>query len=411
VPYRITFVFDSASGTSNKDAAVMRESVRHCLRALAACNTAYLRTHADVPSLVGSGVLLDDAPTHDEWQDVGTTLKTGIGSWVDLAAWRTAELRVRHGQRGIAPVFKPDYASTAGLGRITFVLDSFPSLTPVDRQNAHTAIAYCLRALTASNVAYLRAHPETPRLFQSGVVYQEEPPGAEDWADIGTCRKLGWGDCFPTGTLLLKDDMTLVPVDEIQVGDRIWGRDAWTQVEAKVAKGTLSVDVVLTNSGDAIKLTSDHHFFVGRCSKHGRDCSCPLSERTTERVPLRELQPRDVLVSPEHLPWKRPEVHQRLRQCVDILRVRAVETDIFEAPCFDIQTSDHYVYLPEQDVTVSNCEDLACWRAAELQVFEGIRAYPTFLWRARPRGGALYHIQVRYPDDRVEDPSRRLGMR
>jgi hypothetical protein len=41
-----------------------------------------------------------------------------------------------------------------------------------------------------------------------------------------------------------------------------------------------------------------------------------------------------------------------------VLRVKKVEKNIGEAPCWDIQTSDHYVYLPEHDVTVSNCDDL-----------------------------------------------------
>jgi len=60
---------------------------------------------------------------------------------------------------------------------------------------------------------------------------------------------------------------------------------------------------------------------------------------------------------------------------------------------------------------VGDCEDLACWRAAELQVRDGIMAWPTFVWKIRPDGGYLYHIQVKYPDGRIEDPSRRLGMR
>ena len=102
--------------------------------------------------------------------------------------------------------------------------------------------------------------------------------------------------------------------------------------------------------------------------------------------------------------------------------------------CRDIQTSDHYVYLPEHDVTVSNCEDLACRRAAELNVRYGIRAFPTFVYRRRPNGSYLYHILTARPDMvpnqgdlyrltnagwklrtdtaviPTEDPSRHLGM-
>ena len=117
--------------------------------------------------------------------------------------------------------------------RITMVLDVFAR--EQDRAVAHQCVAHCLKALTLCDVAYLRANPQVPLLYQSGVHYEEEPPGQEDWQDIPTTLSLGYGDC----------------------------------------------------------------------------------------------------------------------------------------------------------------EDLCCWRAAELQVRSGIAAWPYFIWRRRPRGGLLYHIQVR----------------
>lgn len=133
--------------------------------------------------------------------------------------------------------------------RVTFVLEVFRSAR--DRQVAHKSVCHLLKALTLCDVDWLREHKEAPLLYKSGVHYEEEAPGRDDWQDIPTTLAMGYGDC----------------------------------------------------------------------------------------------------------------------------------------------------------------EDLACWRAAELQVRYGIRAWPTFLWRRRPRGGLLYHIQVLHPDGRVEDPSRRLGMR
>lgn len=70
-----------------------------------------------------------------------------------------------------------------------------------------------------------------------------------------------------------------------------------------------------------------------------------------------------------------------------------------------------------------DCEDLACWRAAELQQ-RGVaaQAFASFKERTDDNGKShrLYHIRVRYkrPDPKapggfrlvVEDPSRRLGM-
>ena len=60
---------------------------------------------------------------------------------------------------------------------------------------------------------------------------------------------------------------------------------------------------------------------------------------------------------------------------------------------------------------IADCEDLAAWRAAELNVRQGIAAKP--VWRSFPRkdGSTLYHILVEYPDGRTEDPSRILGMK
>lgn len=41
-----------------------------------------------------------------------------------------------------------------------------------------------------------------------------------------------------------------------------------------------------------------------------------------------------------------------------LLRVKQVDRNVAEMPCWDITTDDHRVYLPEHDVTVSQCDDL-----------------------------------------------------
>jgi hypothetical protein len=56
-----------------------------------------------------------------------------------------------------------------------------------------------------------------------------------------------------------------------------------------------------------------------------------------------------------------------------------------------------------------DCEDLACWRVAELLV-EGHDVQPYFTWRL-VGNTLLYHIMVRYADGRIEDPSKVLGMK
>ena len=56
----------------------------------------------------------------------------------------------------------------------------------------------------------------------------------------------------------------------------------------------------------------------------------------------------------------------------------------------------------------ADCEDLACYRAAELSV-RGVDAHP-FLRRGLRGNKLLYHVLVRLPNGSFEDPSQKLGM-
>lgn len=55
---------------------------------------------------------------------------------------------------------------------------------------------------------------------------------------------------------------------------------------------------------------------------------------------------------------------------------------------------------------VGDCKDLCAWRAAELW-HRGVDAIPLVV-EAEPSG---FHVVVRWPNGRVEDPSYILGMR
>jgi hypothetical protein len=55
-----------------------------------------------------------------------------------------------------------------------------------------------------------------------------------------------------------------------------------------------------------------------------------------------------------------------------------------------------------------DCEDLACWRVAELRL-AGINARPYIKWRI-VGGQDRMHALCLWPDGRVEDPSKALGM-
>jgi hypothetical protein len=58
----------------------------------------------------------------------------------------------------------------------------------------------------------------------------------------------------------------------------------------------------------------------------------------------------------------------------------------------------------------ADCEDLACWRCAELWI-QGVNALPfPVLQNGGKDEAQLWHIQVLLPDGTIEDPSVHLGM-
>lgn len=57
-----------------------------------------------------------------------------------------------------------------------------------------------------------------------------------------------------------------------------------------------------------------------------------------------------------------------------------------------------------------DCDNVACWRAAEIRHHLGVAAQPYITWRKREDGGTTYHVIVLWPDGSSEDPSLLLGM-
>lgn len=74
-------------------------------------------------------------------------------------------------------------------------------------------------------------------------------------------------------------------------------------------------------------------------------------------------------------------------------------------PCTGLRKEEWRTIEEVLEHKTSDCEDLACYRVADLQERQRIAARP---WLRRH--GALWHVLVKLPDGRFEDPSRKLGM-
>jgi hypothetical protein len=86
--------------------------------------------------------------------------------------------------------------------KFTFDMDGFAW---GDRRRAARRMQILLDALTKIHIDHLSHFPKTPSLYESGVVYEREPPGREDWQDILTTLRRGSGDCEDLATWRVAD--------------------------------------------------------------------------------------------------------------------------------------------------------------------------------------------------------------
>src|SRR5512147_814184 len=112
-------------------------------------------------------------------------------------------------------------------------------------------------ALMYVDMKYLQAHPEVPGIYESGVRYEEEPPGQEDWQDIPTCLRMGTADCVPEDSLVLREDYSFARIGELQPGDRIIGDGAPTTVKAVAFTGMKNVLAFELDNGSVLRCTPE----------------------------------------------------------------------------------------------------------------------------------------------------------
>jgi hypothetical protein len=274
-----------------------------------------------------------------------------------------------------------------------------------------------------------------PTVYGSGLHYETEK-GTEIWPDIpsllmGTMGKGvypgPWGDCLPVATAILNANHTVDSLLNLKIGNRIVGDNEMTTVTNWSLTGEKPIlDIRLDNDSSL------------RCSPEHRIFSSSGEELRAEVI----------------------KIGDRLKGGKGSNRVIAIKEDKPEL-CCDITTDTGRFYLPESDTIVHNCEDLACYRVAELRelpwhyeriapwkrkkddgkpniemadprfpqgdaeraasaakrdwpgwkkVKGGIPSKPFAKWRRGPQGNYHYHALTLIPDGRLEDPSLVLGM-
>jgi hypothetical protein len=246
--------------------------------------------------------------------------------------------------------------------------------------------------------------------LRASTIYAPDPYGTEMIASAGAtlCLRpglcLNGGDCFVEGTKLLhwtETSSVLVPIELIGVGQRIWGRDGWTAVRATVAKGALGyAEIHLDNGRPPIGLTHDHWVYVEDSGEY-------------DRVRVRDLAVGDRLLQPRYIQWfnNRATEYACTDKSVPMREVHVTKiTQKLPRLCWDIETEDHYVYLPEHDVTVSNCDDLSvALGSATLSL--GI---PTMIVKQNFGKDAQEHVLIAVRDESGDwlyaDPSTKMPM-
>jgi len=73
--------------------------------------------------------------------------------------------------------------------------------------------------------------------------------------------EFGGGDCLPLSTLVLRDDYELVPLVDLDPGDRIMGDGQWTEVQERWLTGDKPVLAFSLSNGCVLRCTPEHRIF------------------------------------------------------------------------------------------------------------------------------------------------------
>ncbi len=161
----------------------------------------------------------------------------------------------------------------------------------VQPKNHKGEIEAIFRAITDPNSIY-------------AVRYTRDHAGVDLFASNNLMDRLPAGDCFVEGTLVLRDDHVLVPVETLKVGDKIWGLDKWTEVKNTWDKGILPTWKIMLNNGSSMRLTPDHKVWIADIDKSVRFATKGSQRwKNIRRIYVRDLEPGMVVLQPDSIPF------------------------------------------------------------------------------------------------------------
>lgn len=460
MPYRITYALDLFNGPGDRSPS--HETLTDMLDLLVRIDTRYLIKHPKTPLIYQSGVrYMEEPPGQEDWQDIPTTLAMGIGDCLPIS---TLILRDDYSFSPIIELKPGDKIMSDGemttvtecliTGQkpiLSFGLDNGCNLRVSPEHKLFTSEGKEIRAedvrvgerLLAPSKPFPTAVPYQPddRIKDTDLAWLMGTYIADGWHDnapqhrfsisgfdenpkrkkieqkervVSICDASGIGHRWHKKYVAVNDK----PLTEImrtcgshapikKVPTMLWSKeqvlelinglqsDCSTANSGNLTHGTTSAILALQLRILYRMLDQSVHIRCWSAEEHRG-----LGKNSIYRIGVRRPANDDMKQN-----WK-----TRSEQFKTSVRVRSIKEDKPEL-CADITTEAGMFYLPESDTIVHNCEDLACWRTAELNVRFNIPAKAIFKEQRRRDGGYLFHILVRYPDGRIEDPSRILGMR
>jgi hypothetical protein len=114
-------------------------------------------------------------------------------------------------------------------------------------------------------------------------------------------------------------------------------------------RGLMADSTANTSGGGRTYSTTSRQLFLQVRLLHrmfGRSCG------------LKFMTPEQHGGAGKHPLWRLGVRDTKAQKAEKVLAVKSIERNVRKTQCWDISTDDHYVYLPEHDVTVSNCDDL-----------------------------------------------------